>query len=254
MDNFTTLESIETATMQIGILPFFNNSIEGFSIEEHTPEYLWFNDEVDGPWEWKGPIIGNFKCAYGKLFGNKAGYINLDILPYLIRNRRNRYPIENFTETERLIYNTIVEHESVRSDVLKKLTGLGSKSKQQRGTNPIDIITNIPSKTKKAKEPKQESFDTAITHLQMGTWIICADFEYSYTKDGKRYGWGKAVYATPEAMYGEELVHQCNNMNPEDALYELCKQVSLNVHIVTGEHCTTDDVMNMISGQKMRKA
>lgn len=26
-------------------------------MEEHTPPELWFVDGVEGPWEWKGPVI-----------------------------------------------------------------------------------------------------------------------------------------------------------------------------------------------------
>ena len=41
---------------------------------------LWFSDE-EGPWEWKGPVIRNMNCAYGKLFNGKAGYVSLEWLP-----------------------------------------------------------------------------------------------------------------------------------------------------------------------------
>lgn len=56
-----------------GFLPLFRNEIPGFSVEEHTPPNLWFADDVDGPWEWKGPVIRNTGCAYGKLFRGKQG-------------------------------------------------------------------------------------------------------------------------------------------------------------------------------------
>ncbi|MCC8097042.1 MAG: hypothetical protein LIO44_00420 [Eubacterium sp.] len=42
---------------EYGFLPLFKNQIEGFSVEEHTPPELWFAENADGPWEWKGPVI-----------------------------------------------------------------------------------------------------------------------------------------------------------------------------------------------------
>jgi len=45
-----------------------SNEIPGFSIEELCPPELWFADDVDGPWEWKGPVARSGKCLYGKLF------------------------------------------------------------------------------------------------------------------------------------------------------------------------------------------
>ena len=59
-----------------GFLPLLKNSIPGFSVEEHTPPELWFADGVDGPWEWKGPVIAETGCAYGKFFSGKAGFIS----------------------------------------------------------------------------------------------------------------------------------------------------------------------------------
>ena len=51
---------------EYGFLPFFENSIEGFSIEEHiTPDCWWHSDTGEwGAWEWKGPVILSGHVAY----------------------------------------------------------------------------------------------------------------------------------------------------------------------------------------------
>lgn len=41
-----------------------------------------------------------------------------------------------------------------------------------------------------------------MTRLQMQTYVITADFQYSMTKDGKPYGWGNAVLELPERWLG----------------------------------------------------
>ena len=70
-------DDLERMVLDLGFLPFFKKSIEGFSVEELTSPELWFEDGVDGPWEWKGPVIRNWKCTYGKFFGGRAGFVSL---------------------------------------------------------------------------------------------------------------------------------------------------------------------------------
>ena len=54
-------DGLIAAVEQHGFLPFFRNEIHGFSIEELCPPELWFADDVDGPWEWKGPAADVYK-------------------------------------------------------------------------------------------------------------------------------------------------------------------------------------------------
>ena len=100
---------IEKAVLEVGMLPFFENDISGFSAAEHTPAELWFNDEQEGPWEWKGPIIQLGHTAYGKFFNRKAGWVALEWLPDLVNLRRAAYPLppEDSQAPERLIYGTL---------------------------------------------------------------------------------------------------------------------------------------------------
>ncbi len=72
-----TMEDMEQFILEMGFVPLFANEIPGFSIEEHCDPNIWFKKDVDGPWEWKGPIILNQKCIYGKFFHNKTGFISL---------------------------------------------------------------------------------------------------------------------------------------------------------------------------------
>jgi len=70
----STKEDLKNAVEEFGFLPYFANSIPGFSIEEHASPAIWFTDEP-GAWEWKGPVIRETGCAYGKFFENKAAFI-----------------------------------------------------------------------------------------------------------------------------------------------------------------------------------
>ena len=67
MRSIRSAADIVALTNEWGFLPFFENGIPGFSVEELTPKELWFASDVDGPWEWKGPVIRASGCAYGKI-------------------------------------------------------------------------------------------------------------------------------------------------------------------------------------------
>jgi hypothetical protein len=212
-------KDIERLTLKYGFLPFFNGVLEGFSIEELTPDELWFSDVTDGPWEWKGPVIAMGSVAYGKFFRNKAGFVSLEWLPDLINYRRAQFNWLWHPKAKQ-IYDTILEHESLISTELKALCGYGPVRKPK--LSPLEVAyeksqrrcahSSLRSSTQRSagestatNNRTKSSFDTLITRLQMALYVITADFEYSYNKQGDRYGWGKARYTTPELMYGDNL-------------------------------------------------
>ena len=80
---------IEARCAEFGFLPFFRCGIPGFSVEEMVAPEFWFTDE-EGAWEWKGPVIREGHCAYGKFFARKAGFVSREWLPDLTNYRRSR--------------------------------------------------------------------------------------------------------------------------------------------------------------------
>ena len=66
---------------EIGFLPLLNSGIAGYSAEELVDEdcrYVVFPDGGwDWPlWKWKGTVITEGRCVYGKFFDKKAGFIS----------------------------------------------------------------------------------------------------------------------------------------------------------------------------------
>ena len=82
-------KDILDTVLEIGFLPFFENRIRGFSIEEAIAPELWFAKDTDGPWEWKGPLAETRKVAYGKFFSGKAGFISLEYFRDFLNFRRD---------------------------------------------------------------------------------------------------------------------------------------------------------------------
>lgn len=181
----------------IGFLPFFANHIPGFSVEECCPGELWFAEGVDGPWEWKGPTARSGRCIYGKLFGNKAGFVSRGWFPDFANFRRDGYDFDAryddglASRKDKSIFDTISEHGALLSKELKDLCNY------RRGGN--------------------KGFDTVITRLQMQTYISIANFVYMKDKHGQTYGWGVAEYSTPDQQFGYDFVTSAYKRKPTES-------------------------------------
>ena len=184
------------AVERFGFLPFFTNSIPGFSIEEHTDPKIWFSDEA-GPWEWKGPIIRESGCAYGKLFERKAAFVSKEWFADLANYRRDGYDFDARFEDELASYQDkrLFELVDVNAPVLsKRIKELGNYKK---GGN--------------------KGFDTCITRLQSQCYIVISDFVYLKDKKGKQYGWGVAEYSTPERFMGSDFKECVYSKSPKES-------------------------------------
>lgn len=211
MSVITSPESLEKCVLEMGFLPFFSNEIPGFSIEEQTPAQFWFNGDIDGPWEWKGPVITGGMCAYGKFFRRKAGYVSLEWLPDFINMRREHY---HPTPAEQQIYHTLVDNESLLSKELKRLCGYVAPRAPRRTRLDKAVQEAAHLDIRKPKSHRQ-TFETAITNLQMATYVVIADFEYLQDRLGRPYGWGVARYCTPEAFYETDFHAAVQGRTPE---------------------------------------
>ena len=77
-------EHMHSLICSYGIIPFFENPIVGFSIEEHTPPDCWFHDDFLGPWDWKIECVQSGDIAYGKfLWGGKAAFATVEVYDIL---------------------------------------------------------------------------------------------------------------------------------------------------------------------------
>ena len=61
-------EDIIRLVDELGFLPYFKGEIPGFSIEENCPCLWGTPEDPSSPWEWKGPIIRESGCAFGKFY------------------------------------------------------------------------------------------------------------------------------------------------------------------------------------------
>ena len=179
---------------ELGFVPLLYSGIPGFSAEEMVDEdcrYVVYDDGWDWPmWKWKGPIINEGGCVYGKFFDKKAGYISLDWWPDFCNWRRSVNPMPEEGSIEEAILLTLQEHGSLITRELRSACGFTGPKMRSR-------------------------FDAYVTRLQMACRIVTEDFVYPRDRHGHEYGWGWSLLTTPERLYGREACH-CDR-SPQDS-------------------------------------
>ena len=169
---------------KVGFLPLLDGGVSGFAAEDVVTDdcrYVVFDDGGwDWPlWKWKGPIVTEGNCVYGKFFDKKAGFISREWWPDFYNYRRSRRPVPAEGSIEDSILATLGEHGSLITRELRAACGFDG--------------------------PKMRSkFDGYVTRLQMGCYIVTEDFVYPTDKHGREYGWGWSLLTTPEALLGRE--------------------------------------------------
>ena len=208
IEDFTikTQKDLEDAVEKYGILPLFKNSVPGFSVEEHVHPLAWFSAD-EGVWEWKGPVIRNTGCAYGKFFANKAVFISKKWFPDFANWRRDGYDFdarfddELASYDEKKLFDLVDEKCPVLSGDLKKAGNYGKNG--------------------------NKGFDTIITRLQALGYVLTSDFVYQKDRFGNRYGWGVAQYSTPEKFFGPSFREHLYDKEPEESFKIILEHVCL---------------------------
>lgn len=166
-------ESMLELIRSYGIIPFFENPVPGYSIEDHTPLDLWFTDENLGPWDWKIDCVQSGDVAYGKfLWGGKAAFAVVDVYRELMNWRRS-LPKYQPTSQQQLILDFIQEHGSISVPEVRELLGV-----------------------------KKSAADSILARIQMQTRIITGDITRVYRGPDLKYsGWQRSSFCAPEALF-----------------------------------------------------
>ena len=184
---------------EIGFLPLLDSGIVGYSAEDVVADdcrYVVFADGGwDWPmWKWKGPIVTDGGCVYGKFFAGKAGFVSKAWWPDFCNYRRSTHPVPIEGSIEDAILMTLREQGSLITRELRAACGFTGPKMRSR-------------------------FDGYVTRLQMGCHIVTEDFVYPRDKHGREYGWGWSLLTMPEQLYGREAC-QCER-TPEESFQRL---------------------------------
>lgn len=159
---------------ELGIVPFFVGPVPGFSIEEMTPQQMWFHDDFLGPWDWKIPVIQSGEIAYGKFIsGGKSCFATVKWYRELMNWRRSqpKYAPEG---PEKEVLDYVEENGSISIKEVRSLLGV-----------------------------KKNKADAVITRLQMATRLVTGNITRVYRGADMHYnGWQTSSFCTPEALFG----------------------------------------------------
>jgi len=194
---------------EVGFLPLLDSSINGFSAEEVVGDenrYINIPDEGwDWPlWKWKGQIVTEMPCVYGKFFNKKAGFISMDWWADFCNYRRSKNPLPY--------------EDSIEGAILDTLRMSGSLI-----TRDLRAACDFNGKGMRSK------FDGYLTRLEMSTYVVTEDFVYPRDKHNREYGWGWSLLNTPEALYSKEAC-KCER-TPEESfqrIFEHLKDIHPN--------------------------
>lgn len=172
---------------QVGFLPLLDSGIRGFSAMDVVDDdcgYVVFPDGGwDWPlWKWKGSIVTEGDCVYGKFFAGKAGFVSREWWPHLCNYRRSVHPMPEEGSIEEAVLSTLRQEGSLITRELRAACGFSGPKMRSR-------------------------FDGYVTRLQMACRVVTEDFVYPLDKHGREYGWGGALLTTPEQLYGREACH-----------------------------------------------
>ena len=201
---------------EVGFLPLFGNEVEGFSAEEHTsPDYWWSGDRQEDPWEWREIIAASGQVAYGKFFGNKAGFISLEWLPYFVNFRRNGYDFDAryqeglASRREKKIMDFFIGEDEDQDAVYKNERILSTDLKKAAGFG-IGGEKNYPG---------------VITGLQMQMYLVISDFVRRKNKYGEEYGMAVSILLPPESIWGYEAVTAAYSEKPGESWNRIFQHV-----------------------------
>jgi len=205
-----TREELVELVNEIGFLPFFSGNIEGFSLEENISYDAWYQGRWSGKihwdaWDWKGQVLQKRELVYGKFFKKKTGFISLELWPDFCNYRRDGYDFD------------------ARFDD-------GLASYKDKGV--VDYITDAGATLTRNikddlgyKKGGNIGFETVITRLQMETYVVPVNYEYSRRKNGDEYGWGNCRYDIAENYWGDKLCRSAYKRSPEESLDRLINHI-----------------------------
>lgn len=227
-DQIDSVQSMIAAIRRAGIIPFFHNTVSGWSVQELTRPGYWFTDEEEGgclgPWDWKIDVIREGDILYGKFIGNKAAFATPEWYGHLMNWRRSlprmrmalgeefdagnqpdrlaKYLSPALLSEIRALYS--VESSCVKEILMEKV--------------PLETREKVGGAMTKYLCPtvKKVACDNVLTYLEMGTWVVVGDFERVYKGPNLEYkGWQRSTLTTPEEILGDCPVAGCT---PQESL------------------------------------
>ena len=145
------------------------------------------------------------ELVYGKFFKKKTGFISLELWPDFCNYRRDGYDFEARFDDGLASYKD--------KGVVDYITDAGA------------TLTRNIKDSLGYKKGGNKGFETVITRLQMETYVVPVNYEYSRRKNGDEYGWGNCRYDIAENYWGDKLCRSAYKRSPEESLDRLITHI-----------------------------
>ncbi|MBP3203657.1 MAG: MarR family transcriptional regulator [Bacteroidales bacterium] len=196
MPEVVSPETMYSLIKEYGIIPFFENPVPGFSVEEHTAPENWFTGEKLGPWDWKIECVQSGDIAYGKfLWGGKAAFATVEVYRELLNWRRAQEKYQPSAEQQKVL-DYLAQNGSVSVPEARKLLGV-----------------------------KKSAADALLGKLQQQTRLVTGDIQRVFNGPNLHYsGWQRSSFCAPEALFEAEdfpffkPVSLRSSLSPEESL------------------------------------
>ena len=175
-------ETMQRAILEYGLVPFFENSVAGYSVEEMTHPSYWFDGDagVLGPWDWKIDCVQSGDILYGKfLCGGKAAFATFEWYRELRNYRQSltKYALQPGPQS--VVMDYVNEHDAITVKEVRGLLGV-----------------------------KKSAADALLTRLQMQCRLVIGDLVRVYRGPDLHYsGWQVASFCRPEDLAGSGGFH-----------------------------------------------
>lgn len=213
-------ETMQRAILECGLVPFFENPIAGYSVEEMTHPSYWFDGDagVLGPWDWKIDCVQSGDILYGKyLCGGKAAFATFEWYRELRNYRQSleKYALQQGPQT--LVMDYVNEHGSISVKEVRALLGV-----------------------------KKSAADALLTRLQMQCRLVIGDLVRVYRGADLHYsGWQVASFCKPEDLAGSggfpgapagfPFAGENDSLECSHSTYESYNRLSRHITELTGE-------------------
>lgn len=174
--HIASAEAMLNTILELGIVPFFQNALPGFSIEEMTLPENWFDTQENlsyTPWDWKIPCVQSGEIAYGKfLLGGKAAFATVEWYREL-RNYRQSLPKYKPDAAQQQVLDYLAQNGSIGIKEVRGLLGI-----------------------------RKGQADALICRLMMQCRVVTGDIIRVFRGPDLHYnGWQTSSFCTPEALF-----------------------------------------------------
>ncbi len=191
------------AVVQLGIVPFFEGAIPGYSIEAMTPAECWMAEDYGyGPWDWKIDVIAQGDIAYGKFFsGPKSGFATWE------------------WDRELMNYRRSLPKYQLASEDAGSSKAAASKDLERRVFEEIRSAgTILTGDLRKKLGLRKAQIDSIVARLQMDTLVVVGDIIRVYRGPNLEYsGWQRSHLCLPESLMAMPDDTPLNCPVPSDA-------------------------------------